>query len=109
MSQLFMIVIAILFIAQANRLVPLHPQVLPILKPFKLLSRCYEELHLHLLELTHTEHKLSRYDLITESLSYLCNTEGKLHTTALLHIQEVYKDPLSCFGTQVNTHTAVCG
>ena len=47
-----------------------------MVKPFQLLAGAYEKLHLHLLELAHTEDELSCHDLIAEGLADLRDTEG---------------------------------
>lgn len=68
--------------------------LLPVFKPLHLCSRLAEELHFHLLELTHTEDKLACNNLIAESLSYLADTKWQLHTTRLLNIEKVNEDTL---------------
>lgn len=73
----------------------------PIFKPLHFRAGLAEELHLHLLELTHTEHKLAGHNLVAEGLAYLCDAEGQLHAARLLHIEIVHKDALGGLRTQV--------
>ena len=103
-SQLFMIMITIFLVTQSQCLVPFQTSSLPFLEPFHFFARTNKELHFHLFELTHTEDKLTGNDLVTESLTNLSNTERNLHTACLLYVQEVHKDTLSRFRTQVNLH-----
>ena len=107
--QLLMVVEAVLLVPETEILVPLHPRSLPLLKPVNLRPGLHEELHLHLLKLAHTEDKLPRHDLIAERLTDLCDAEGDLHTTRLLDIEEIDKDPLRCLGPQVDRHRIVRG
>ena len=86
---------------------PCHTSLLPLVEPLQFCSRFYEELHLHLLKLTHTEDKLSGDDLITESLTDLCDTERNLHTSSLLYVQVIYKDTLCSLRTQINLHAII--
>ena len=86
---------------EAQCLMPLHTELFPLLEPFLLCPGLYKELHLHLLELSHTEDELTGYNLITESLTYLCNTERNLHTTSLLYIQIVHEDTLCRLRTEI--------
>ena len=106
--QFLVVVEAVFLIAKPQRLVPAEAELLPVLKPFQLLARANEELHLHLLELAHTEYELTRYYLVAECLTNLCDTERNLHATRLLHIQEVHEDTLCRLRAQVNLHRAVC-
>jgi len=103
-SQLVMVVIAIMIIAEAQCLMPFQTGLFPSLEPVEFSTRFYKELHLHLLKLTHTEDELACNDFVTESLTDLCDTERNLHTTGLLYIQIVHEDTLSCFRTKVNLH-----
>ena len=105
--QLLVVVIAVFVVAQAHGLVPLQARFLPLLEPTHLLARTNEELHLHLLELTHTEDELASYNLVAERLTYLCDTERHLHAPGLLHIQEVHEDTLCSLGTEIDLHRAV--
>jgi len=104
MSQFIMIVITVACISEAKCLMPFQTDFFPFLEPVKLCSRFYEELHFHLFELTHTEDELTGNDLVTESLTNLCNTERNFHTTCFLYIQVVYENPLCSFRTKVNLH-----
>ena len=88
---------------------PFQTSRLPFLKPLDLLTRTNEELHLHLLELAHTEDKLTSHDLITERLTDLGDTERDLHTASLLHIQEVHENTLGRLRTKINLHRSISG
>ena len=101
-SQLLVVVETIVLGAHAKSLVPLEAILLPVLEPLHLRAGLAEELHLHLLKLTHTEYELASHYLVAESLSYLCDTEGQLHAAGLLHVEVVDKDTLGGLGTQVN-------
>ena len=99
-----MIVITIACITEAKRLMPFQADFFPFLEPVKFSSRFYKELHFHLFELTHTEDELTGNNLVTESLTNLCNTKRNFHTTCLLYIQVVYENTLCSFRTKVNLH-----
>ncbi len=107
MSELLMVVVTILFIAQPQRLVPFQAGLLPFLEPFKFRSGTHEELHFHLLELTHTENKLTRHNLVAESLADLGDTEGDAHAAGFLHVEVVDKYTLCRFGTEIYIHRTV--
>ena len=100
--QLLMVVETIVLVAHAQGLVPLQAMLLPVVEPLHLRSGLAEELHLHLLKLTHTEHELACHNLVSEGLSYLRYAEGQLHAARLLHVEEVDKDALSRLRTQVD-------
>ena len=89
-SQFLVIVITVVLITHTESLVPSQTNLLPIFKPLHLSTRLAEELHLHLLELTHTEYELTGYNLVTESLTNLTDTEWQLHTAGLLNRTEIY-------------------
>ena len=61
-----------------------------------------KELHLHLFEFAHAENKLAGHDLVAESFAGLCNAEWDFHPAGFLHIQEIDKNTLGCFRTEVN-------
>ena len=86
---------------------PSHTRLLPFREPIQFSTWLHEELHFHLLELTHTENELASHDFITESLSNLSDTERNLHTTRLLHVQIVYENTLCRFGTQIHFHRRI--
>src|SRR5258708_6171042 len=65
---------------------PLHTRLLPFLIPFKISSRLYEILHLHLLKFTHAENKLACNNFIPECFARLRNTKRNFHPSGLLHI-----------------------
>ena len=82
---------------------PSHTSLLPRFEPLKLRAGLHEVLHLHLLELAHTENKLTGHDFVAERLADLCDTERQLHAPRLLHVQVVHEDALGGFRTQVNS------
>ena len=102
MRQLHVIMITILIGRHTQTEMPLQTRFFPILIPLTFCARAYEELHFHLLKLTHTENELTGNNLVTESLTYLCNTKWHFHTRRFLHIQKIHENTLSCFWTQVN-------
>ena len=81
---------------------PRHTCLLPLGEPVELGARLDEELHLHLLELAHTENELAGHDLVAEGLTNLCDTEGELHAARLLHVEVVDEDALGGLGAQVD-------
>ena len=101
-GELLVIVEAIVLRAEAQSLVPLHTDLLPLCEPLHLGAGLNEELHLHLLKLAHAEDKLTCHNLVTESLAYLCDTERNLHAACLLNVQIVHEDALSCLWTEVD-------
>ena len=88
---------------------PFQASLFPFLEPLHLLARTNEELHLHLLELAHTEDELTGNDLVTERLTDLGDTERYFHTASLLDIQEVNEDTLRCLRTEIDLHGAIGG
>ena len=106
--QLIMVVEAVFLVTQAQCLMPFQAELFPVLEPFQLLTRTNEELHLHLLELAHTEDELTSDNLVAECLTNLRNSERNLHTARLLHVQEVHEDTLCGLRTKINLHCAVC-
>ena len=79
------------------------------MKPLHLCTWLAEELHLHLLELTHTEYELAGNNLVTESLTNLADTEWQLHTAGLLNAQVIYEDTLSCLRTEIYLACSIAG
>ena len=75
-SQLVMVVETVVLSTEAQILMPLHTCLLPFGKPIQFCTWLDKELHLHLLELAHTEDKLTGNNLIAESLTYLGDSEG---------------------------------
>ena len=89
--------------------VPLHTVLLPLPEPLHLGSGPYEELHLHLLELPHTEDELTCNHLVAEGLSYLGYTERNLHSAGLLDIDIVHEYTLGSLRTQIYGAGVVSG
>ena len=102
-----MVVETVFLIAQSQSSVPLYTCLLPLSEPVEFCAWLDEELHLHLLELSHSEHELTSNNLVTERLSYLRDTEWQLHTASLLHVQIVHEDTLRSLRTKINLHRAV--
>ena len=102
-----MVVKAVFLVAHAKSFVPLQTCFFPLAEPFEFFAGTNKKLHLHLFELTHTENKLTCNNLVAESLTYLCDTKRNAHTSGFLHIQEVNKNTLCCFRTQINRHRTV--
>ncbi len=108
-SELLVVMVAILLIAETESLVPAKTELLPVVEPFHLCAGAHEELHLHLFELTHAEDELTGHNLVAERLADLGDTKGDAHTAGLLHVEVVDKDTLSCFRTEINSHRSVSG
>ena len=89
------------FFLDAKRKKPLVASLSPVLKPFCLCSWLAEELKLHLLELSCTECKVTRCDLVTEALTNLADTKWNLLTGCTLNILEVYKNTLRSLRTKI--------
>ena len=105
-----MVVVAVLFVAQAQRLVPAQAPFFPLLEPLEFLAGAYKELHFHLFELAHAEYELTGHDFVAESLAYLSDAERYAHAACLLHVEVVHKYALCGFRTQIHGHGAVgCG
>ncbi len=96
-SQLVVVVEAVLVGTEAERLVPLHAECLPVLEPLQLLTRCHEKLHLHLLEFPHAEDELTGDDL-AECLSDLGNAEGNLRGLVFCTLRKLTKMPCAVSG-----------
>ncbi len=101
-SELLVVVETVVLRSEAQSLVPFHTELLPFLKPFLLCARLNEELHLHLLELPHTEDELAGNDLVAECLTDLCDSERYFHTTGFLYVKVIHEDTLCGFRTEVN-------
>ena len=82
---------------------PFHAGFFPVDIPFHFGSRLHKKLHFHLLELSHAEHKLPGYNFVSESFPYLCDPEGDFHAGRFLNVQEIHKDSLCGFGSQINS------
>ena len=106
-SQLLVVVIAVVVVAKAQGFVPLKACLLPLLEPLQLGAGLHEELHLHLLELAHTEDELAGHDFVAESFTNLCDAERNLHAARLLHVQVVDEDTLCRLRTQIDLHCAI--
>ena len=107
--QFLVVMEAIFLIAQAEGFVPTEAELFPMFEPLHLGAGFYEELHLHLFKLAHTEDKLASHYLVTEGFTYLCDTERYLHATGLLNVEVVDEYTLCRLGTEVDLHGAVGG
>ncbi len=107
--QFLVVVETVFLVAESECFVPTEAELLPVLEPFEFLARTHEELHLHLLELAHTEYELPCHDLVAEGFTDLRNTEGHFHASCFLYIEEVDEDTLCGLRTEVDFHSAVGG
>ena len=101
-GELLVVVVAVVFVAHAERLVPGQTMLLPVVEPLHLRAGLAEELHLHLLKLAHAEDELSGHDLVAEGLADLGNAEGQLHASRLLYVEVVDEDALCGLRTQID-------
>ncbi len=108
-GELLMVVVAVFFVAETKGFVPSESPFFPLLEPFELFAGTNEELHLHLLEFAHAEDELTRYDLIAECFTDLCNAERNAHAACFLHVEIVDEDALCGFRTEIDGHCAVGG
>ena len=63
----------------------LGAEVLPICEPLQFCARLAEEFQFHLFEFSGPEDKVARCDLISERLTYLCDSERNLLSGSSLH------------------------
>ena len=103
-SQLIMVVETIMIITETKCFMPFQTHFFPFWEPLQFCTRFYKELHLHLFKFTHTENELTGHNLITESLTNLCNTKRYFHTPGFLYIEVVHENSLCCFRTKVYFH-----
>ena len=106
-GQFVVVVEAVVLCSEAESLMPLHARFLPAWEPLQFGAGLNEELHLHLLELAHTEDELAGYYLVAEGLANLRYAERNLHSAGLLHVEVVHEDALSRLGTQIHLHRTV--
>ena len=97
--QLHVVMVTVFVCTQSQRKMPLQTGFFPEFIPETFCARANKELHFHLFKFTHTEDKLTGNYLISKGFTSLGNPKRNLHPCSLLHIQEVYKDALSCFWT----------
>ncbi len=102
MSQLCMVVKAVVFITKTECSEPFDPYLFPVPEPFKFGAGGDKVLHLHLFEFPHPENELACNNLIPESFSDLGNTKRDLHSSCFLDIQEIDENSLCCFGPEIN-------
>ena len=101
-SQLLMVMEAVIFSSHAQVHVPLHARLFPLFEPFHLGSWAAEEFHFHLLEFPHPEYELAGDDFIPECLANLRDSERNLHAARLLNVEIFNEYSLCCLRTQVD-------
>ncbi len=88
---------------------PITAEGSPIVEPLEVGTGFAEELKLHLLKLSYTEDEVTGSDLVTEGLTDLCDTEGKLLSCGSLNVYKVCEYTLSGLGTEINGVLCVLG
>ena len=88
---------------------PVHTVIFPVSEPFQICIRFAEELQLHLLELSGTESKVTRRNLVTEGLTDLSDTERNFLSGSSLYIFKVDKNTLGSLRTKVYRVLRVLG
>src|SRR5690625_4178640 len=107
--KLFMIAEAVILLTHAQGEVPFQSLFFPVFIPFDFFSGPDKELHFHLFKFPHSEDKLAGHYFISKSFSYLCNSKRDPQAAASLNIQEIHKNSLSSFRSQVKIHSTFCG
>ena len=87
---------------------PFHSFFFPVFIPFFLCAGPDKELHFHLFKFPHAENELPGYDFIAKCFTNLGNTKRNFHPSGFLHIQEVHKNSLCSFRSQVNFIGFIC-
>ena len=82
--------------------IPGHALGLPVVVPLLTFVWRNEVLHLHLFELTGSEDKVARRDLVTEALADLGDTKRGLLAAGVEHVHEVDEHALSGLRAQVD-------
>ena len=108
-GEFLVVVESVILVPHAEGFVPFHAGFLPLLEPFHLGAGLAEELHLHLLELAHTEDELAGDDLVAEGLTYLGDAEGNLHAAGFLHVDVVHEDALGGLRAEIYGVGALAG
>ena len=106
-GQFLVVMVAVFLVTETEDLVPAEACLTPVVEPFQLFAGTNEELHLHLLELAHTEDELTCHNLVTECLADLCDTERYTHAACFLHVEVVHEDALCGLRTKINLHRSV--
>ena len=101
-GQFYMIMVAVFFCGYTQTQMPLQARFFPVPVPFAFCAWANKELHFHLLKFAHSKNKLPCHDLVTKCFAGLCNTKWDFHTCRFLHVKEIHKNTLCCFGAQVN-------
>ena len=98
-TQLFFVMVTVtnFVFFKAKGAQPVKAELLPVSKPLEVCIRFTEEFKFHLLELTCTECKVTRCDLVTERFTDLADTERNFFTGCSLYVLKVDKDTLCCF------------
>src|SRR5689334_12798498 len=100
--QLFLRVLMELqpLLGEAERAMPGHSLLLPVLEPLHISTRLDEKLHFHLFEFASSKDEVARRDLVPECLADLGDAEGYLLTRRLLDVEKVHINTLRCLRTQ---------
>ena len=88
---------------------PVAAEAAPILEPLQIGAGLAEELQLHLLELTGTEGKVARGDLVAEGLTDLADAEGQLLAGGALDVLEVDENALGGLRTEIHRVLGILG
>ena len=104
-GQLNVVVKTVHVLSQPQCVMPFDSGLLPVSVPLCLRAWLDKKLHLHLLKLPHAENELTGYDLVAKRLANLCDSKGDFHPPTFLHIEEIDKNPLGRFWTQVDDST----
>ena len=102
--------------AQTQIQIPIHPLLLPILKPFvgpshlafilrifnfAFISRSCEPLHFHLLKFARAKSKIARRDFIAKSFADLGNAKGYFFTRRFHYRIKININGLGCFRAHI--------
>ena len=85
--------------------VPVQALFTPVLVPLWTFFGWNEELKFHLFKFTRTEDEVSWSDFVSEALTYLRNTKGRLFAAGLQNIHEVHKHALCGFWAHIHIGT----
>ena len=96
-----MVTVTYFVILKSQLAQPVQTILLPVCKPFQIRIRLTEEFHLHLFELSGTECKVTRCDLVTERLTDLADTKRNLLSGCTLYILKVNENALCSLRTKV--------
>ena len=109
MGELLVVVETVVLGSHTEIDVPFHTVLLPLAEPFHLGPRTAEELHFHLLELSHPEYELAGDDLVAESFSDLGYSERNLHTSGLLDVEIFHEYSLGGLRAEIDLVVGLAG